>query len=58
MTMYNRMQQRWSIDAIDTNTTGRIQIDMRTVCRTEMANFITVNRISIELYFYAIPTLI
>ena len=43
-------QQKWS--------TGRIQFDMLTVCQKKSADFMSINRITIELYFYGISTLI
>ena len=35
-------------------STGRIQFDMRTVYQIKIADFVTINRISIELRFHAI----
>ena len=38
--------------------TGRIQFDMQTMCQTRNTDFMTTNMISIELYSYAVTTLI
>ena len=37
--------------------TGRIQFDMLTVCQTKTADFIIINRISVELCFHVISIL-
>ena len=38
--------------------TARIQFDMRTMCQAKNTDLMTTNMTSIELYYYAVTTLI
>ena len=47
-----------NLQYVDSNHTNRIQFYVRTVCQTKIADFNTINMISIELHFHAISPLI